>query len=208
MGLIKGSGGFTRFTVNGAPPPDYLEKYTEQISHFAFTTLDEYSDEERATGWVNIMNIFDCQFLDRNFFKHPYITLTWRLDIRKVPQKALNQHCFEAEEEIKHEEDIEFLHKKHRKEIKEMMWRKLLKRAIPNSYTYDMVWNLESSTVIFGGTGDKVCDEFSECFTKTFDLTLSPVFPYSLAFSLLEKEMLNTGLLDALRPIDFIGEAQ
>ena len=53
-----------------------------------------------------------------------------------------------------------------------------------------------------------MCDEFSECFTKTFDLTLSPVFPYSLAFSLLEKEMRNTGLLDALRPIDFIGEAQ
>ena len=208
MGLIRGQSSFTRFFVNGSLSGNYLEVFTERITRFSFCNLDEYSDQERSTGWVNIMDIFNPVFDGKEFFKHPYIALSWRVDVRKVPRSALKQHCIEAENEIKRNENLEYLPRGRRKELKGFIWHQLLKRAIPRTNTYDMIWNLDTSLLIFGSTGNKLCDEFAEAFFRTFDLTLSPVFPYSLAYRYLEKEGVDPGPLDAVRASNFMGEKQ
>lgn len=199
MGLIRGSASFTRFFVSGAFSRNNLDQYAKRISRFAFVNLDEYSDMQRSTGWVNIMDMFDTSFEGRTFFMHPYIALSFRVDVRKVPTNALKQHCREAEDKIKEAENLEYLPKAKRKELKDFVWHQLLKRAIPRANTYDMIWNLETSLLIFGSTSNKVSDEFAEHFFKTFDLTLSPVFPYAIAHQHLEKEDEDTGLLDDLQ---------
>jgi len=205
MGLIRGSASLTRFFVSGAFSRNNLDEYAKRISRFAFVNLDDYSEMERCTGWVNIMDMFDMSFEGRTFFMHPYIALSFRVDVRKVPTNALKQHCREAEDRIKEAENLEYLPKAKRKELKDFMWHQLLKRAIPRANTYDMIWNLETSLLIFGSTSNKVCDEFAEHFFKTFDLTLSPVFPYAIAHQYLEEKDEDTGLLDALRASDFTG---
>jgi hypothetical protein len=43
-------------------------------------------------------------------------------------------------------------------------------------------------------------------FFKTFNLNLSPVFPYSLAFTKLEREGFNAGPLDAFKTFTVGGE--
>ena len=204
MGLILGSGSFTRFMVNGEFQKDNLEEIQSSISRFAFRKLDDFSEEKRSVGWVNILNMFEAGFEDRNFFKHPYIAMSLRVDVRNVPGKALKQYCVEAENEMKQNEDIEVLSKRQRKDIKEWVLRSLLKRAIPRSNTYDMVWNTDTSMLYFGATGTKLCDEFSEYFLKTFQLDLSSVFPYTLGHQVLEKENMNPGLLDVLRESDLV----
>ena len=205
MGLIRGAGSFTRFFVNGNPPVDYLKEYSEKIIRFSFRNFDEYSDEERSTGWVNIMNMFNSEFDGKEFFMHPYIALSWRVDTRKVPRNALKQNCLEAEAEIKITEDLDYIPKAKRKELKDFIYQQLLKRAIPRTMTYDMIWNIDTSIVIFGSTNNKLCDEFAEHFKKTFNLQLSPVFPYSLAYKELKKQGLDPDQLDTLRASNFLG---
>lgn len=198
MGLIIGSGSFTRFQVEGALPSDYMETFPGKITRFAFRGFNEHSEEERATGWVNILDIFDSDFLGMEYFKDPCIALSWRVDVRTVPSNALTQHCREAEKRIRESEELEILPKKRRQDIREAMRIKLLKRAIPRTQTYDTIWNLQTGIVFFGGTSNKLCDEFTEFFLKCFGLHLKTVFPFSIACQVLEKEKRDPGLLEGL----------
>ncbi len=200
MGLIYGSGSFTRFMVEGALPEDYLDEFPKRISRFSFRNIDEDSDQERSAGWVNIMDMFDNRPGAIEYLKEPCIALSWRVDVRKVPTKALRQYSREAEEKIKTSEGLEFLSKKRRQEIKEGVQMALMKRAIPRSQAYDMIWNLQTQLVIFGAVSDKLSDEFSEFFLQCFGLHLKAIFPYSMATRILEGESKNPSLIDNLRP--------
>lgn len=200
MGLIYGSGSFARFTVEGSLPRDYLQEFPKRISRFAFQKIDEASEQERSVGWVNIMDMFDNRLEAMEFLKEPCIALSWRVDVRKVPTKALRQYCREAEERVKQSEGLEFLSKKRREEIKETVRIRLLKRAIPVAQTYDMIWNLRTSTLIFGTVSSNLCDEFTEFFMQCFGLQLKSLFPYRAALQVLQKEGMDTALMDGLRP--------
>jgi DNA recombination-dependent growth factor C len=200
MGLILGSGSFTRFVVDGAPPENYLEDFPKRITRFAFRGFDPGSDLDRSVGWVNIMDMFDHRMAGMEYLKEPCIALSWRVDVRKVPSKALRQACREAEEKIKETEGLEFIAKARRREIKERLKQELIHRAIPRSNTHDMIWNLHTSVLLFGSTSSTRSDEFAEFFLQCFGLHLKPVFPYSNASRILEKEGMDPTLLDGLWP--------
>ena len=188
MGLIKGTCGLTRFIVEDPVPNDYLEIFPELIERYSFRNLDEVSDAERSIGWVNIMDMFDSNLSRMQYLKDPYLAMTWRIDIRNVPNKALKQYSLEAEKKVMEMEELEFLPKGKRKEIQDMTRLSLLKRAIPASKTYDMIWNLDKGYVLFGGTTRKLCDEFSSFFHKCFNLRLGSLYPWLSASRSLEQE--------------------
>lgn len=206
MGLISGSGSFTRYMVEGDLENNFMETLSERISPYLFRNLDENSLEGRSMGWVNIMDMFDNRFSGLEFLKEPYIAMTLRIDERKVPPTALTQHCLEAENRIKEAENLDFLSRTRRSEIKEAVNMRLLKRAIPVARTYDMIWNYSTSFVLFGGVNNKLCDEFAKLFLQTFDFHLQAVCPYTLGSRFLKKEGASPELLDELTPSDFAEE--
>jgi len=203
MSIILGSISLTRFSVEGPLPDHHMEEFPERIARYAFRKLHEDSSDERAVGWVNIMDMLDSQFAAKEFFKDPYIAMSWRVDERKIPGKALKLHLREAEAEIKRAENVQYLSKARLQEIKERVRLQLLKRSIPNSSAYAMVWHLPLGVVIFGSVSSRLCDEFTEFFFKTFNLRLHTVFPYSLAHECLEDSGIQTDLLDDLHPLSF-----
>ncbi len=188
MGLISGSCSLTRYIVEDPVPENYLETFPSLIDRYSFRGFDDSSEAERATGWVNIMDMFDGSFFNMQYLKEPYLAMTWRIDVRTVPNKALKQYSLEAEKKVMEMEELDFLPKGKRKEIKEMTRAGLLKRAIPNSKIYDMVWNLEKGYVLFGGASRKLCDEFSSFFHKCFNLRLGSIYPWLTASKCLESQ--------------------
>ncbi len=205
MGFIYGAATFARYMVDGKVPQDYLEWYPKRIARYAFRKLDESSPEERSIGWANIMDPFDTSFEQMEFLKEPYIAMVWRMDVRRIPKTALNEYCLEKENEIKAAEGLSFLPKVRRRDIREAVRGSLLKRAIPVSKTYDMIWNMNTKVVLFGSVSNRVCDEFMEFFLKTFDLPLRVLFPYELASQALGREDMDHDLLDACRETKFTG---
>jgi len=202
MGLIAGSWSFTRFQVEDPLPEGYLAVFSERIQQYAFRPLDEASDLDRSSGWVDIVDMFDNRFLGHSFLRPPFLSLSWRVDARSVPSHALKQHCRALENKIKEEENLEFLPRGRRQEIREHGYAQLLRRAIPRSNVYDMIWNLDTGLVYFGSVSHKLCDEFSEFFFITFGLPLTSVFPYAMARKLLDKEGMDAevvGLIQALQ---------
>lgn len=198
MGLINGSCSLTRFIVEDPIPGDYLETFPGLIGRYAFRGFDESSDAEKSIGWVNIMDMFDSGFNRMPYLKEPYLALTWRIDTRNVPSKALKQYSLEAERKVMEMEELEFLPKGKRKEIKEMTRLGLLKRAIPTSKIYDMVWNLDKGYILFGGATRKLCDEFSSFFHKCFNIRLGSVYPWLTATRFLDQKGKRPEILEEL----------
>jgi recombination associated protein RdgC len=206
MGLITGSGSFTRYFAEGTLPENFLESLSEQIARHSFRNLDEKSISERSVGWVNVMDMFDNRFAGLEFLKEPYVTMSLRVDEKKIPSTALKQYCLEAEEKIKEAEDLEYLPKNRRVDIKDGVRLRLLKRAIPVSRTYDMIWNYNTDLVIFGCTTNKLCDEFMEFFLQTFSIHLRTICPYTLACGFPDKEGTSPDVVDGLSPSNFSKE--
>ena len=206
MGLISGSGSFTRYIADGALPEKFMEVLSEKIARHAFRNLDEKSIDERSVGWVNVMDMFDSRFVGIEFLKEPYITMSLRVDERKIPATALKQYCLEAEEKIKKDENLEYLPTTRRSDIKDGVRLRLLKRAIPVSRCYDMIWNYSTGLIIFGCTTNRRCDEFVEFFLQTFGIQLQAICPYTLASRFLEKEGASPDLLDGLGPSNYSAE--
>ncbi|MDY7035502.1 MAG: recombination-associated protein RdgC [Thermodesulfobacteriota bacterium] len=204
MGLIYGSGSFTRFLVDGALPEHFMEEISIMISRYTFQNLDEDSEHDRSTGWVNILDMFDNTFAGMEYLKEPCIAMSWRVDVRKVPSKALIQYCRDTENKIKETEKLEYLSKKHRQKIREEVKIKLLKRAIPQTNTYDIIWNIHTGVLIFGSTNNKLCDEFAEFFFNCFGLHLKAIFPYSIALQVLEGEGMEPEFLENIRSSIFV----
>ncbi len=207
MGFVRGSVTCTRFRVAGEPPDDFHEVARQSIARYAFRRLEEDSDQERAVGWVNVLDELQIGFHGDEPFKEPYLALSFRVDARSVPGRALRQECREAEEEVKAREGLEFLNKKRREEIREGVRARLLRRAIPRSGTYDMAWDLQNGVVLFGSASNRVCDEFSEIFFNTFELRLTSLHPYALAYEVLQRDGTDPSLLDGLRPFVATAEA-
>jgi len=203
MGLISGSGSFTRYLADGALPENFMETLSEKITRYSFRNLNDKSIDERSVGWVNVMDMFDNRFAGIEFLKEPYITMSFRVDVRKIPATALKQYCLEAEETIKKDENLEYIQKGRRLDIKDAIRLRLLKRAIPVSRCHDMIWNYSTGLIIFGCTTSKVCDEFVEFFLKTFGIRLQAICPYTLASRFLEKEGASSDLLDGLSPSNY-----
>ncbi len=206
MGIITRSGSFTRYLTTTSLPEDFLENLQAMIARYAFRALDERSVDERSSGWVNILDMFDNQFPGMDFLKEPYVAMSLRIDERKIPPSALKEHCLQAEARVKGEENLDYLPKRRRSEIKDAVRIRLLKRAIPVSRTHDMIWNTRTGQVIFGCVSPKICDEFTEIFHQTFDIPLEVICPYTLAERFLDAANAPSNPLDELAPMAYVKE--
>jgi DNA recombination-dependent growth factor C len=203
MSFIHGVATFSRYRVDGTLPGDYIDVFPKRILRYGFRNLDDLPGEERSAGWVRILDMFDPAFKAMEYFKDPYLALSWRVDTKKIPKEALTQYSRKEENEVKEREGIEYLAKSRREEIRDAVRSRLLKRALPQSGVYDMVWNLQTNAVLFGATSNKLCDEFAEFFRKTFDLFLIPVYPYALAQRAFELSGKDQDLADDVQPLFF-----
>jgi DNA recombination-dependent growth factor C len=151
------------------------------------------------------MNILDQEFPGEEFFIGEFIALSLRIDTRRVPSHVLRHYCLKAEQERKAALGKDFLSKADRQDIRDMVTSQLLKRAIPNSRTFDMIWNTKTRQILFSSTNGSICLEFQELFKKTFDQNMVQLFPYILAQSMLTDDEKLT--LEDILAVNFVSPA-
>ncbi|MGA1825856.1 MAG: recombination-associated protein RdgC [bacterium] len=191
MGLISTSSSFCRYQVKDPVPKDYHEHYAQEIRRNCFREIEENSDIERSSGWVNIMNIFDTAFPGEEFFQDTFIALSLRIDTRRIPSHILRQYCTKAEEEKKADIGKNFLSKEDRENIRDRVKFQLLRKIIPTIRTFDMIWDIHKGEILFSSLNEKIGDEFQELFKKTFDCYALPLCPYTMAQDMLTDEQKN-----------------
>lgn len=201
MGLLKGSAGFVRFSVEGILPENIWDYIAERVSLFSFKDIDDSYDES-SIGWVSVFNMFDSEFKYATYASGNFVTLSLRFDERKVSPAILKKYVLKEEERIKKEKQIPKINRTLRVEIKERIRTELIRKAMPLPSVFDLSWNLSDSTLLFFTTNQKAHSLLEDHFKKTFDLTIVQQVPYNTAENLLDEDGLK--ILPFISPDVFI----
>ncbi len=187
MGFIKGTASYVRFGVEGDLPENIWDFIADRVASFAFRDIDE-TYEEDSLGWVSVLNMFDTEFDYASYAAGNYVTLSMRLDERKVSSAIVKKFVQKEEERIKKEKQIPKLSRSMRVEIKERIQNELMRKALPVPSVFDLCWNLENSTLIFFSTNKKAQALLEDLFKESFGLNLMQQIPYVCGEHLLEED--------------------
>jgi DNA recombination-dependent growth factor C len=164
---------------------------------FSFRDIDDTLDEY-SIGWVSLLNMFDSDFSYASYAAGDYVTLTMRVDERKVSPAVLKKVVAKEEERIKVEKQIPRISRSMKVEIKERVLSQLMRKSVPVPATYDLYWSLSDSTVLFFSTSRKSLALLEDLFKDTFGLSLILQFPYLTAERLISPD--QESLLENLKP--------
>lgn len=190
MGFVKGTASYVRFGVEGDLPENIWDFIADRVTSFAFKDIDD-TYEEDSLGWVSVTNMFDTDFNFASYAAGNYVTLSMRLDERKVSSAIVKKFVQKEEERIKKEKQIPKISRSMRVEIKERIQNELMRKALPMPSVFDLCWNLEDSTLLFFSTNKKAQALLEDLFRESFGMTLVQQIPYICGEHLLDEENLD-----------------
>lgn len=201
MGFLKGSASFVRFSVVGDLPENSLDFIAQRVIAFSFKDIDDTYDEY-SIGWVSVLNMFDSQFAYASYVAGDYITLTLRIDERKVSPAILKKIVQKEEERVRREQQVPKLSRSMKVQIKERVRTDLMRKAIPLPSTYELCWSLSDATLLFFSTNKKAHAILEDFFKESFGLLIRQQIPYTTAEHLLDEDLLEK--LERLSPEIFV----
>ena len=204
MSFQKASTSFTRFRIIDDIPADLWASIPEKLRQYAFIDIDDIA-EERAFGWTNFDDMLDTEWKLSPPEKADFLTFSLRLDTRRIPPAVLRKHVRLAlrDEEARIKElGKKFVGRERKKEIQEQVKLRLMGRFLPIPAEFQVVWNTRTGRVYFASTQTKMIEMFLDLFTRTFDLRLEQLLPYSLALAMFGEEA--SAKLDTVQSTHFI----
>lgn len=201
MGFLKGTASFVRFSVVGELPENALDFIADRIISFSFQDIDDTYDEY-SIGWVSINNMFDSQFQYASYVAGDFITLTLRIDERKVSPAILKKIVQKEEERVRLEKQVPKLSRSVKIQIKERVQTELMRKAIPIPATFELCWSLSDSTLLFFSTNKKIHAILEDYFKESFGLLIRQQIPYTTAEHLLDEE--QVAMLERISPDIFV----
>ncbi len=205
-GFLSSTCSITRFRVIDEISDELLLLVPDKFKQFAFQDIDDIP-QESTLGWVNFDDMLDTVWRLSPPEKGEYITFSFRMDTRRISPAVLKKHLRVAiEEETKKMRDMgkKFIGRQRKLEIREQVMLRLRGRAMPVPEEFQVVWNPQAGSVYLATTKGKVIDLFCEYFTRTLDLHLEQLAPYSLACNLLGEEAALQ--IDHLEPAQFVNQ--
>ncbi len=187
MGFLSGSASFVRFGVEGELPENAWEFIADRVASFSFEDIDDTYDEY-SIGWVSVLNMFDSDFEYGSYANGDYVTLTLRIDERKVSPAILKKFVQKEEERIKKEKQIPKISRSMKVEIKERISTELMRKAIPIPSVYDLCWNLSDSNLLFFSTNKKAQALLEDFFKECFGMLVMQQIPYVTGEHLLDED--------------------
>lgn len=181
MGALRGALTFTRFLIDGELPRDVRKRYLAAVRLRAFTPLEPESEGSEASGWCVIERPFDLEFEPDKIFYDRFVLLGFRVDKWRIPSSLLRTQVADEVQALLLRTGKSKLSRAERDEVKARVVRRLRKKVLPTSRAYDVLWDLDSGTLLFFCHSQRTIGEFTALFEKTFGLTLEKDSPYHAA---------------------------
>jgi recombination associated protein RdgC len=189
MGLLSPSVSITCYNVDGAledPVMDFVEKKLKQ------NMIMEIDDDvsEKTIGWTSLENPYQPNFEGSSFCMGTYLVFALRIDQKSIPAKVLKKFYVLEMLKMLSESGRKYLNKTEKQMVKDRIYSMLLRRYPATPKIYDLIWNYEGGSLWFFSNQKSANEEFETLFSKTFQLSLIRLFPYTIAD-------LNAGLSDS-----------
>jgi recombination associated protein RdgC len=181
MPALRGSLTYARFFVEGEVPDDFRERFMRSIRHRAMKPLEPDEEDLERSGWCRVGEAFELDLGYEDVFYNEYLNLGFRTDRWVVPGPMLRAKMREAEAAYLAKKGREKMSRNEKKELKELVSRRLRRQLSPATRMADLSWSLGDGIVRFFNHSPKSAGLMTELFTRTFNLKLIPEAPYTLA---------------------------
>jgi hypothetical protein len=180
MSILSSSVSITRYKVNGKIKRPVIDTVTGGLKRNTISEIDNQVTD-KAFGWTSFDKPFQPNFDGSSFVYGSYFVFALRIDKKNITAKVLKKHyTIEAAKRMA-ESGRDYLSKSEKKLVKEHVINGLSLRVPATPNIYDLVWNYEDSTVWFFTNLKAANEEFETLFSKSFNLSLIRLFPYTAA---------------------------
>jgi len=193
MGLFSSSVSITRFKVQGKLAHPVMENLVAGLKKNTIREIDE-DPADKVVGWTSFEKPYQPDFESDSLSIGTYWIFSLRIDKKKIPLKVVQKIC--AQETVKKlkESGREFLSRNEKKLLRENVMQALSLRIPATPNIYDLIWNYEDASLFFFSNLKEANEELETLFTKSFQVTLIRLFPFTLAD-------FNVGLADPERDV-------
>ena len=178
---LKGSLTYARFFVDGELPDDFHGQYLKAIRKNVLEPLSPDDDTIERSGWCRLGEPFELDLDHDQVFFNEFLNLGFRTDRWAIPGALLRSKVREEEAAYLEKKGRERLTRTEKKELKEMVAKKLRRQVPPSTRTVDLSWSLGDGIVRFFSQAPGPAGLMADLFHKTFRLKLIPEAPYTLA---------------------------
>ena len=160
--------------------PPVLETVANGLTKNTISEIDNQISD-MAVGWTSFEKPFQPDFSGSSFVYSNYFVFSLRIDKKNITSKVLKKHyTIEAAKRMA-ESGRDYLSKTEKKLVKDHVINVLSLRIPATPNIYDMVWNYEESSVWFFSNLKTANEELETHFSKSFNLSLIRLFPYTAA---------------------------
>ena len=180
MGIFSSSVSITQYHVEGTIQQPVLDTVSKALKKNIIAEIDHVSSD-KTIGWTCVSDPFKADFDQSPFLIGTQFVFSLRIDKKAVPSKVIQKHtALEINKKLKIS-GREFLSKTEKNEITDQVLHKLLLRIPATPYIYDIIWNYESKDLWFFSNLKGANEALETLFTRSFQLKLIRLFPYSMA---------------------------
>ncbi len=184
MALTQGGVTARRYAVPVALPDGLEDTLVERIQRFAFRELTPEDEDRPVAGWAAIDNPLDTEFELARCVMEDYVALAYRVEKRSVQSILLKGYLSREEQRVCEETGVEVLSRDRQRELRANVTARLLQETTPRIAVYEVVWNRRTGLLVVGTTSSNMVAEIRSYFEKTFELTVTPLFPFQLGLQL------------------------
>ncbi|MGD9136175.1 MAG: exonuclease [Desulfobacterales bacterium] len=181
MSLLSSSASITRYQVHGKIKSSVIETVADGLVKNIISEIDN-QPSDMAVGWTSFEKPFQPDFSGSVFVYGNYFVFSLRIDKKNIAPKILKkQYTVEVAKRLA-DSGREYLSKSEKKMIKDHVMNELCMRIPATPNIYDLVWNYEDSSVWFFSNLKAANEELETLFSKSFDLSLIRIFPFTAAY--------------------------
>jgi DNA recombination-dependent growth factor C len=193
MSLLSSSVSLTRYKVHGKVEPPILNTVARGLKNHTISEIDE-NVSEKVVGWTSLEDPFRPDFDGSSFVYGDNFIFSLRIDKKNIPPKVIKKHCSIESTKRMAESGREYLSKTEKQIVKDHVIHTLSLRIPATPSIYDVIWNYENSYLWFFSNLKAVNEELETLFSKSFNISLLRLFPYTTA-------ALSSGLSDSDRDV-------
>jgi hypothetical protein len=200
--MFTNSSSITRYRVHGKVKAPVIDNVAGGLTKNTISEIDgDISD--MSVGWTSFEKPFQPDFSGSSFVYGTYFVFSMRIDKKNIAAKILKkQYTVEAAKRLA-ESGRDYLSKSEKKMINDHVISELSLRIPATPNVYDLVWDYEGSNLWFFSNLKAANEELETLFSKSFNLSLIRIFPYTAAY--LSSDLSDSQLddLQKLAPTQF-----
>lgn len=202
MALLSNANTLTHYRVEEKNKDISLEDIREKLQQNRFPEIEDPA-AFFTSGWTPFETHYLSDFSEKTILFGNFILFCLRIDKKAVPSKILKKQVIMETQKRLQESGKDFLSKNEKKALKEDIEASLLLRIPATPNIYDFLWDMEKKEAYFFSSQKAANEELETLFSKSFDLHLIRIFPYTAAMHSTNLTDIEKDKFTTLTPVRF-----